>query len=97
MEFKKIFKTDLFSITFFILYYLINNVNLCAKLYKIDLTTPEKTIQSDHLKMGGENFKGEKIAVNNYYMSIISQSSLLPVNFTLFVIPINIGTNLSEK
>ncbi len=78
MEFKKIFKTNLLSIILIIFYYLFNHVNLYAKLYKIDLTTPEKTIQSNHLKMGGEDFKGEKISVNNYYMSI-NDKPVIPV------------------
>jgi len=60
-------------IIYFILYCFMNNGILHSKVYKIDLTSPEKTIRSDHLKMGGENQYGDKISVNNLYMSFNGQ------------------------
>ena len=38
--------------------------------YEIDVNVPEMKIYSDHLKLGGTNPKGEKIAVNNHYVTI---------------------------
>ena len=45
-----------------------------------ELTAPEqpKVIKSDHLKMGGENPRGERIDVNNFYMSIAGKP-VIPV------------------
>ncbi|MGB3007156.1 MAG: beta-galactosidase, partial [Chitinophagaceae bacterium] len=48
------------------------------KVYEIDATVPEQKIYSDHLKLGGTNPKGEKIAVNNYYISI-NNKPVIPV------------------
>jgi hypothetical protein len=38
--------------------------------YGIDANVPEKKIYADHLRIGGTNPKGEKIAVNNFYLTI---------------------------
>lgn len=43
------------------------------KVYEIDVNVPEMKIYSDHLKLGGANPKGEKIAVNNHYVTIGSK------------------------
>lgn len=39
-------------------------------IYKINAVVPEKKIYADHLKLGGSNPKGDKIAVNNYYATM---------------------------
>lgn len=46
--------------------------------YTIDITNTEIKIYSDHLKLGGINFKGEKISVNNYYLTM-NDSPVIPV------------------
>lgn len=38
--------------------------------YEIDANLPDKKIYAGHLKLGGSNPKGERIAVNNYYLTI---------------------------
>ena len=48
------------------------------KVYEIDVNVPEMKIYSDHLKLGGTNAKGEKIAVNNYFISI-NNKPVVPV------------------
>lgn len=48
------------------------------KVYEINANVPEKKIYSDHLKLGGINPKGEKIAVNNYFISI-NDKPVIPV------------------
>ncbi|MEP7141403.1 MAG: beta-galactosidase [Ferruginibacter sp.] len=40
------------------------------KSYDIDAAVPAMKLYSDHLKLGGTNSKGDKIAVNNYYVSL---------------------------
>ncbi len=57
------------TISFLILVYFTN----CTKQinqYTIDITNIEKKIYSDHLKLGGTNFKGEKISINNFYLTM---------------------------
>jgi hypothetical protein len=39
-------------------------------VYEINANVPEQKIYSDHLKLGGNNPRGEKITVNNFYISI---------------------------
>jgi len=48
------------------------------KVYEINANVPEQKIYSDHLKLGGSNPKGEKIAVNNYYISI-NNKPVIPI------------------
>ncbi|MEI6948960.1 beta-galactosidase [Paraflavisolibacter sp. H34] len=47
-------------------------------VFDINADVPEKKIYSGHLKLGGSNPKGEKIAVNNYYISI-NNKPVIPV------------------
>jgi hypothetical protein len=47
-------------------------------VYEINADVPEQKIYSDHLKLGGTNPKGEKIAVNNYFISI-NNKPVIPV------------------
>lgn len=51
---------------------------LAQKTYEINVAVPEQKIYSDHLKLGGANPKGEKISVNNYYISI-GNKPIIPV------------------
>ncbi|MBC7889413.1 MAG: beta-galactosidase [Ferruginibacter sp.] len=53
-------------------------VSPAQKIYEMDVNVPEMRIYSDHLKLGGTNPKGEKISVNNYYISI-NNKSIIPV------------------
>lgn len=46
--------------------------------FEINATVPEQKIYSGHLKLGGSNPKGEKIAVNNYYITI-NNKPFIPV------------------
>jgi hypothetical protein len=48
------------------------------KLYEININTPEIQIYSDRLKLGGTNPQGEKLAVNNYYLTI-NDKPFIPV------------------
>lgn len=48
------------------------------KVYEINTDIPEMKIYSDHLKLGGTNPKGEKISVNNHYVSI-NNKPFIPV------------------
>ncbi|HEX6846371.1 MAG TPA: beta-galactosidase [Chitinophagaceae bacterium] len=48
------------------------------KVYEINVDVPETRIYSGHLKLGGSNPKGEKISVNNYYISI-NNKPVIPV------------------
>ena len=48
---------------------LLNAQNKGVTSYEIDLRVPEKKIFSEHLKLGGENFKGTSYEVNNFYIS----------------------------
>jgi beta-galactosidase len=41
-----------------------------TKTYEIDANVPDKKIYSGHLRLGGANPNGEKIAVNNFYLTI---------------------------
>lgn len=45
-------------------------ISYTQKVYEINVNVPEMKIYSDHLKLGGTNPKGEKIAVNNHYVTI---------------------------
>ena len=66
-------------ITFCFLALLLTANKLIAQtIYKINADVPEKKIYSSHLKLGGTNPKGEKIAVNNYYISI-NNKPVIPV------------------
>ena len=38
-------------------------------IHEIDVNVPEPRFYSDHLKLGGTNSKGDKISVNNYFLS----------------------------
>ena len=40
------------------------------RVYELSAPAQPKVIKSDHLRMGGSNPKGERIEVNNFYMSI---------------------------
>jgi len=44
--------------------------NLLIKKYEIDARNAEQKIYSNHLKLGGTNPKGDKISVNNFYVSL---------------------------
>ena len=44
-----------------------------TKTYAIDADVPDKKIYSGHLRLGGANPNGEKIAVNNFYLAIGSK------------------------
>ena len=46
--------------------------------FEINANVPEQKIYSGHLKLGGNNPKGEKIAVNNYYITI-NNKPFIPV------------------
>jgi beta-galactosidase len=46
--------------------------------YEINANVPDKKIYSGHLKLGGTNPKGEKIAVNNFYISI-NNKPVIPI------------------
>ncbi|UCH14571.1 MAG: beta-galactosidase, partial [Bacteroidales bacterium] len=46
--------------------------------YRIDITGADKEVYSGHLKLGGKNYKGEKISVNNYYL-LINDKPVIPV------------------
>lgn len=48
------------------------------KTFEIDATVAEQKIYSGHLKLGGTNPKGEKIAVNNYFITI-NNKPFIPV------------------
>ncbi len=48
------------------------------KVHEISINVPEQKIYSDHLKLGGSNPKGEKVAVNNYYISI-NDKPVIPI------------------
>lgn len=48
------------------------------KQFEINVNVPEQKIYSDHLKLGGSNPGGEKIAVNNYYITI-NNKPFIPV------------------
>jgi len=48
------------------------------KVYELTEPIQPKVIKSDHLKMGGVNPKGERIDVNNFYMSIAGKP-VIPV------------------
>jgi beta-galactosidase len=41
-----------------------------TKIYGIDANVPDKKIYSRHLRLGGTNRNGKKIAVNNFYLTI---------------------------
>src|SRR4051812_18070347 len=41
-----------------------------AQHYDINVDVPEMKVYSNHLKLGGTNTKGEKIDVNNYYITV---------------------------
>lgn len=45
-------------------------------VYEINVNVPEQKIYADHLKLGGNNPKGEKIAVNNYYIAINNKPNI---------------------
>lgn len=45
-------------------------------VHEIDVNVSEQKIYSDHLKLGGTNPKGEKIAVNNYFISINNKPTI---------------------
>lgn len=49
-----------------------------TKTFELDINVPNEKIYSDHLKLGGTNPKGEKIAVNNYYISM-NNKPVIPI------------------
>lgn len=51
---------------------------LAQKVYELSAPVQPKVIKSDHLRMGGANPKGERIDVNNFYMSIAGKP-VIPV------------------
>ncbi len=58
---------------------LFNALSLKAQTtHEINVNVPEMKIYSDHLKLGGSNPKGDKIAVNNYYVTI-NDKPFIPV------------------
>lgn len=48
------------------------------KMYEINADVPPMKIHSEHLKLGGSNPNGDKISVNNYYVSI-NDKPFIPV------------------
>jgi len=46
--------------------------------HTLDISGPGKQIYSDHLKLGGVNNKGDKIAINNYYL-LLDDEPVIPV------------------
>jgi beta-galactosidase len=63
METKKVIAIILLSCcTWFVLQ--------AQEVYEINVDVPEMNIHADHLKLGGTNNKGQKIAVNNHYITI---------------------------
>lgn len=51
---------------------------LLAQTYELDARVKPMEIRSSHLKMGGTNFLGESIDVNNYYLSF-NKKPFIPV------------------
>ncbi len=51
---------------------------VAQKVYEIDAVVPPQKIYSGHLNLGGSNPKGEKIAVNNFYLSV-NHKPFIPV------------------
>ena len=49
-----------------------------ANNYKIDITVPDKTTNSDHLNLGGSNLLGNSISFNNYYM-LVDDKPYIPI------------------
>lgn len=48
------------------------------KTYEIDVNVPDKTFRSDHLNLGGKGMNGEKISVNNYFLSL-NDKAFIPI------------------
>lgn len=48
------------------------------KQFEVNANVPEQKIYSDHLKLGGSNLKGEKLLVNNYFITI-NNKPFIPV------------------
>ncbi len=56
--------------TFFFLF------NAKAQKYSIDARIEQSELSWNHLKMGGENFKGEAIKINNHFLTINGKPSI---------------------
>ena len=54
------------------------NIVMAQTVYELDANVPDQQIQEGGLKLGGTNLKGEKISVNNYYISI-NNKPVIPV------------------
>jgi len=58
---------------YFLLSLCISVLTICKSagqtIYEIDVNIPEPKFYSNHLKLGGNNSKGDKISVNNYFLS----------------------------
>ena len=68
------------------------------KVYEIDANVPEMKIYADHLKLGGPNPTGEKISVNNHYVSI-GNKPFIPITgeFHFSGMQISIGMSQLRK
>ncbi len=55
-----------------------NLVGSAQKVFDINATISEQKIYTGHLKLGGTNPKGERITVNNYYISI-NNKPVIPI------------------
>ncbi|MBK6904161.1 MAG: beta-galactosidase [Saprospirales bacterium] len=60
-------KIVLFLFSLFLLF--LSEKAFPQKKYEIDVNVPEVPLRSEHLNLGGTGLKGDKISVNNYYLS----------------------------
>lgn len=57
------------SVLLLFLFCLVFDIIQAQKVYEINVAVPEMKIYSDHLKLGGTNPRGEKLSINNHYIS----------------------------
>jgi beta-galactosidase len=67
-----------FCILFVLQFCLYEFVYPQTNAYYINADVPAKKIYRDHLKLGGTNIKGEKLTVNNYYVSF-NNKPIIPI------------------
>jgi hypothetical protein len=60
------------------LFFFISEKAISQKTYEIDVRVPEKAIKTGHLDLGGSNPAGDRISVNNYYLSL-NDKPFIPV------------------
>ncbi len=67
---------------YFLLSFSISVLTICTSsaqtIHEIDINIPEPKFYSSHLKLGGTNLKGDKISVNNYFLSF-NDKPFIPV------------------